>query len=451
MKHLRISLCLLVTLASIGQLQPAKIHTAATLGRYYKVRSLLKQGVSPNERDKNGDTPLHRTLAGLGDKKATAKLLIDSGADVNAKNNDGNTSLHYVSKNSMAKYLLEHKAKVNTKNNFGVTPLHVAVVRGKPFLVSTLISAGARVNSADNNDITPLHLATAISYLKSSSALTSPLDPAVTRAGVFNSIGHVLTIIGLSAAAGAVIGAAGAAGAIALEGAPSVGAAVTEGTTGAVAEMTAPAAAQLAEVSRKLSKLSADLIKQGQMLDAETARLATPDQPVGLLEQFAATAPREVPVSVQPVITTPPTEVTGIGAKTTRPIGRYIAIAAAAITGIAATIVLVDMAIRNRILSLLLNAGAKVNAQDKHGNTPLHILADGKLLRPGDRHGGVVMAKRLIWNGADSLIRNKAGQLPYDLAKKHHRFTLYGTLRPGAAKKRQSRKEKLEQLARGET
>ena len=423
MKHLRISLCLLVTLASIGQLQPAKIHTAATLGRYYKVRSLLKQGVSPNERDKNGDTPLHRTLAGLGMKKATARLLVDAGADVNARNNDGNTPLHFARKKAMAVYLLEHKANVDAQNSNGVTPLHIAVVRGKPFLVSTLISAGADANLTDNNDIAPLHLATAISYLKSKSALTRPLDPAITQAGMLASIAAIYTVIGLGGAATLVMEVTSA-------GAPQVVEAVSISTPSPVEvlqQIHIPGPlrpeATLEEMSISLRMVQAAFKEQGKVLAYQNLlRKGVPSEEA-YKSVYGPIAERQA---------------TGVGEKVAKPIGKYIAIAAAAITGIAATIVLVDMTIRNRILSLLLNAGAKVNARDKKGNTALHILADGKLLRPGDRRGGVLMAKRLIWNGADSLIKNNDGQLPYDLAKKHHRWTLYGTLRPGAAKKRQA-------------
>ena len=204
MKNMKLTIALLCTVACAGKLLGSEIHVAAKHGRYSRLKGLLKKGVNPNELDENGNTALHQALAGMGDKKAAAKLLIDNGANVNAKNNDGNTALHLASKISTADFLLDNKADANIQNDAGVTPLHVAVVRGRTRLVSRLIAAGAQVDVADNNGTTPLHLATAISYLKSKRALTSPLDPAITRAGIYKSIANVTSIIGLGGIAAAV-------------------------------------------------------------------------------------------------------------------------------------------------------------------------------------------------------------------------------------------------------
>ena len=45
-----------------------------------------------------------------------AKLLIDAGADVNAKNNDGKTPLHKCNDADIAKLLIDAGADVNAKN-----------------------------------------------------------------------------------------------------------------------------------------------------------------------------------------------------------------------------------------------------------------------------------------------------------------------------------------------
>ena len=54
------------------------------------------------------------------------KLLIDAGADVNAKNNDGKTPLHIIKKSeTIAQMLIDAGADVNAKNKKGYTPLHL--------------------------------------------------------------------------------------------------------------------------------------------------------------------------------------------------------------------------------------------------------------------------------------------------------------------------------------
>ena len=105
--------------------------------------------------------------------------------------------------------------------------------------------------------------------------------------------------------------------------------------------------------------------------------------------------------------------------------GKVVGLLAITFTAIAA----VDVITRNRVLSALLNAGAQVNALDNQGNTPLHILAGGRLLRAGNRRDGVLMAQKLIVWGADPNIENEDGHTPYDVARKYNRFLLKQVLK----------------------
>ena len=62
-----------------------------------------------------------------------AELLLASKADVNAKDKDGLTPLHWAAfkgHKDVAEVLLANKADVNAKDNLGLTPLHRATVIG---------------------------------------------------------------------------------------------------------------------------------------------------------------------------------------------------------------------------------------------------------------------------------------------------------------------------------
>ena len=69
----------------------------------------------------------HFIMACQNGHEAIVSLLLEKGADVNAKNNDGWTPLHWASENgheAIVSLLLEKGADVNAKDNDGETPLH---------------------------------------------------------------------------------------------------------------------------------------------------------------------------------------------------------------------------------------------------------------------------------------------------------------------------------------
>src|SRR2546429_27864 len=70
------------------------------------------------------------TKRGLG---GVVRLLLEKGADVNAKTNYGETALHWASENgheAMARLLLQKGADVNAETNDGGTALRWAVENG---------------------------------------------------------------------------------------------------------------------------------------------------------------------------------------------------------------------------------------------------------------------------------------------------------------------------------
>jgi ankyrin repeat protein len=87
--------------------------------------------------------------------EAIATLLLDQGADVNAADQFGNTSLHLaVRYPQLVRLLLERGARVDARNAFGDTPLHRAV--GDKRVVELLLAAGADATARNLFDKTPL-------------------------------------------------------------------------------------------------------------------------------------------------------------------------------------------------------------------------------------------------------------------------------------------------------
>jgi ankyrin repeat protein len=70
-----------------------------------------------------------------------AKLLIEHGADTNARDSLGYTPLHWTAKyghTETATFLLEHGADINARNNYGETPLSRAKESGYTKIASLL-------------------------------------------------------------------------------------------------------------------------------------------------------------------------------------------------------------------------------------------------------------------------------------------------------------------------
>lgn len=104
------------------------LFLAASLGDLEKVKAALKKDANVNSRHVNQNTALH--AASVQSKYKIMELLIQSGADVNAKNQDGLTPLMIVAFETgdakAAVVLIDGKARVDEKDRNGVTALDLA-------------------------------------------------------------------------------------------------------------------------------------------------------------------------------------------------------------------------------------------------------------------------------------------------------------------------------------
>ncbi len=126
MKHLLLTTIAAVVLVGCGKSAPnGSIHDAAKVGNIELINQHLETGVDVNSKDEIGFTPLHYIAS--GSQLEIAKLLIDKGANVNAKDLDGGTPLHAATPSNQSteivQLLVQKGANVNAKNNNGETPL----------------------------------------------------------------------------------------------------------------------------------------------------------------------------------------------------------------------------------------------------------------------------------------------------------------------------------------
>ena len=119
-----------------------------------------------------GDTPLHLAAAAL--RTRAAEILLECGADVNARNRRGATPLHYAcdprpksggvwdpaEQSQLINLLVQHGASVDDADRGGATALHRSVRARSSAAVHQLLKAGARVDAPLGSRCSmPIHLA----------------------------------------------------------------------------------------------------------------------------------------------------------------------------------------------------------------------------------------------------------------------------------------------------
>ena len=103
---------------------------------------LLEKGADVNARNRSGDTALSCVLQFAPRSRAMelAKLLISHGADVHMRNDRGENPLQIacsINLDKIAEFLLELGCEPNVKNNFSYSPLHHATQNNNGKLVET--------------------------------------------------------------------------------------------------------------------------------------------------------------------------------------------------------------------------------------------------------------------------------------------------------------------------
>jgi cytohesin len=179
----------LITVPASAQKSPQssdyeRFKRAIDTDKIEAVQAEIDRGSDINAREKNlgsrvitkvyGQTPLMYAASGAYPKPAL-ELLLDNGAQVNARDDSGVTALMEAAnfnRSGAVKLLLDHGAQVNARSNYGLTPLTIATsptarsrfsVR-KLAVVKLLLEGGAEVDGRDSNGRTPLALSAGRSY-----------------------------------------------------------------------------------------------------------------------------------------------------------------------------------------------------------------------------------------------------------------------------------------------
>lgn len=134
------------------------------VGEFAKARAIFEEdGIYPDFEcdDRSESVPLHFAVEyGAAD---LARMLLDAGASVDARNFVGETPLHFAAKKNhadLARMLLDAGAVVDAKDDEGKTPLHKACESGNVAVAGALIEAGANMYARNRYGTTiPLDLA----------------------------------------------------------------------------------------------------------------------------------------------------------------------------------------------------------------------------------------------------------------------------------------------------
>src|SRR5258708_7924305 len=136
------------------------LHLASNNGHMRATCKLIECGADVTARNKDGETALH--LASQQGYVDLARMLIERGADVTAQTKDGQTARHHASQQGhvdIACMLIERGADVTAQNKDGQTALHLALQWGDVDVARMLIERGADVTAQAEDGQTALHLA----------------------------------------------------------------------------------------------------------------------------------------------------------------------------------------------------------------------------------------------------------------------------------------------------
>jgi len=159
------------------------IAVAETVNAATIIQRLLKSGANVNAKDEEGRTPLQLLMCEARRALSCMDVLLCNGADVNARDDSSRTPLHlassapeYVLKRQLPhrlnlqesiaesysqviRILLDYGADITSRDDASDTPLHIAAESASAFAVELLLRRGASITALNNFGSMPIHLA----------------------------------------------------------------------------------------------------------------------------------------------------------------------------------------------------------------------------------------------------------------------------------------------------
>ena len=142
------------------------IGWAAYNGRTVLVRHLLERGVLPDVPSEGGLTPL--MLAAMEGHLDAFSLLLGAGADIRVRDDQDNTALIWTARSlniyglviedetAIVELLIESGAEVDARNAYGRSALLYTCMSNAPRILEALIRAGAETERPDEFGYTPV-------------------------------------------------------------------------------------------------------------------------------------------------------------------------------------------------------------------------------------------------------------------------------------------------------
>lgn len=155
---------------------------------------LLEYGANPNAKTEKGDTPL--VCAARNGHIECLEWLLELGVDVNGRGHRGWTALHWAALNGryeIAATLVAYGGDLDAVTKEGSSCIYLGCLSGHASLVEDLIKYGANIHTVDKRGDTPLHAAarqngSSVKTLLKAGAIyarnfdgQSPIDAALVR------------------------------------------------------------------------------------------------------------------------------------------------------------------------------------------------------------------------------------------------------------------------------